>query len=195
MPTAARSLALAALLLAGAAPLAAQGGTVRPGDEVRMEVRARGEVRGSFAFLEADSVVLRTASGARLAIPAGEVGTVVVRRPNPREHGLVLGLSYGAMAGGVAGTVVGATAIRGRFDNDCDVAPESDACDEGWGTVVGAVSGFALGAVVGGVWGTMRPGSRWRPARLPREEAAALPSLHFAPARGGGTAVGVSLRF
>ena len=160
------STAMAAVLVALAwTPLAAQERAVPAvGDRVRIEWRvvAPKPLRGERVEIRGDTLVVRRDDSLqRLEVPFSEVGLIEVRRPRSPMQGLGHRLSLAVPIGVAGGFALGTIAEAGGCADECGLVP----------TVL-AVTGAALGTVVGTFVGLVAPGEKWVP--VPYRPAAAV---------------------
>jgi hypothetical protein len=116
-------------------------------------------------------VYVLSSGGRTVEVPIASVTRMEVWRGGTTRSGSALrGAGIGTVAGGAYGLAV--VSLAGPIE-------------EGDGFVLRRAT--AAGAVIGALWGAARPGGHWRPA----------PNARFAvaPAHGGGTRLGIDVRF
>jgi hypothetical protein len=135
-------------------PLIAPPDTVRTGARVRLWVRQRDEAAvdlvGTVRIIGRDSLFLAPSHTPEIAVPLARLRHVEISdgpRSAPRWRSTLIGAAFGALAGGVAGVIIGNAAKKNAA---------------GLGE-----AGLAGGFVVGGVIGYMLPGENWHDGVLP----------------------------
>lgn len=170
---------------------AAHAQEVQPGARVRVTVPSlnpRLPLVGTVASVDGETLVLREdgrADGAT-TIPLDAIRRLEV---STGQRTVGAGRARGARVGAIAGFVLG---FVGGFVVDAgqDIENADLGASAGTGLLVGA-GGAAGGALLGGFLGG-RAREMFIPVALPGAEA---PRVSVSPARGGGTAVTVTLRF
>lgn len=175
---------LVPLLFLSAAPAAAQQATraLAVGDTVRVRTPAGGAepLTGVLTAYEHNGLSVRErGTGVERTIPFAEVRGLSRSLGVRRGHSAWAGARIGAFTLGAAGAVAGPLAAAGDTGDRWEIPGT---------TVAAAAAGVLLGGALGGGLGWVLAREEWQEFRTPVAAQA-----HAAP--GGGTAVGVSLRF
>ena len=158
-----RLITAAALLASSIAParLAGQSADVRTGDRVRLDAPALGVVRltGRVTRTTHDTLHVEVDRTGRIwPIATGLVSKLDVSLGRESRGEL---LKKGILSGTAAGAVIGAT-VGLTQDDDCRIIGGDRDCEDDADEAVGAAGiGAAIGFVVGGLYGLVRPAEQW----------------------------------
>ncbi len=183
-------LSLAATLVpAGLRAQSAAPATI--GERVRIATPSqRGKFRyvGRVLAVSHDSISVQSEDGVR-PVAIADITTLEVS--GGREtHGLQ-GMLYGSAIGVGAGAIIGAaTYHKPKCDYPTLFGCSNDGLGRGADALVGAITGGLLGLAVGGAYGIAHHTENWivRSSGMPAR-------VNFAPLRGGGAQVQLSMHF
>ena len=135
-----------------------------------------------------DSIIIQADEGVR---PVATADITTLEVSGGREtHGLQ-GLLYGSAIGVGAGAIIGAvTYHKPKCDYPTFFGCSNNGLGRGANTLVGAITGGLLGLAIGGVYGVSHHTENWivRSSGMPAR-------VNFAPRRGGGGQLQLSMRF
>jgi hypothetical protein len=160
---------LAAVLLPR--PVAAQSDVLLPGTQVRVVAHASSSVRGTVQSVTADTLrlVIHT-GGASIALGLNDISELRAIEPRSRLQGAVRGAAIGGVAAGVLLLVDcwnDVDECRAFYETPYDW---SDGRVMQGAAVEGALGGMVIGGVIGSIW----PGSRQVRIPLPGRDVASL---------------------